>query len=258
MQVKNVLFLASGWGTTFQSFVDHSRLGVLNGMSIKALISNHSGVQVLQRAREAKVEAFEIRGVAGRKFGTREERHQARLAFDNECIRIAQRFGIDYVVLAGFDQIFTKSFTDIFPNKILNIHPAYHLKLFGGKNMVGSRVHEAVLAKKIGYSGCSVHIVTDAVDQGPVIIKKRIDVLPNDTPEKLESRMHEQEHLVYPEALQLLVDGRVIISDSGNQCYVDMYSDDWDIQWAKRQEAYLNHAKRAANSQSAKSRRAHD
>ena len=100
--------------------------------------------------------------------------------------------------------------------------------------MVGLKVHEKVLVQKMNYSGCTVHFVTSAVDQGPVILKKRVQVLPNDTPEKLESRILEQEPLAYPEALQLVVDGRVYIPSSGNQCYVDRYGDNWDIEWSRR------------------------
>ena len=110
--------------------------------------------------------------------------------------------------------------------------------------MVGLKVHETILAQKMEYSGCTVHFVTGAVDQGPVILKKKVHVLQNDTPEKLESRILEQEHLAYPEALQLLVDGRVFIPSSGNQCYVDRYSNNWDIEWSRRQEAYLDYVKR--------------
>jgi phosphoribosylglycinamide formyltransferase-1 len=240
---KNILFLGSGRGTNFQSFVDHVRLGILKNVAIKGLICNHPGAQVIQRAKAANVPAFEFEGVSGKKFGSTEEKDRARLAFDNESVSISKMLAADYVILAGFDQILTKSFTDNFPYRILNIHPAYDLRTFGGKNMVGTKVHECVISQRMPYSGCSVHIVTSTVDQGPVVMKKRVDVLPNDTPRTLESRILEQEHLAYPEALQLLVDGRVIVSDSGNRCFVDRYSDDWDIEWAKRQQSYVVYVK---------------
>jgi folate-dependent phosphoribosylglycinamide formyltransferase PurN len=112
------------------------------------------------------------------------------------------------------------------------------LRLFGGANMVGARVHECVISQGMKYSGCSIHFVTNSVDQGPVIIKKRVDVLPGDTPKTLELRVLEQEHLAYPEAMQLIVDGRVIVSEKENRCFVDRFSDNWDIEWSKRQQAY--------------------
>jgi phosphoribosylglycinamide formyltransferase-1 len=240
---KNILFLSSGRGSNFQSFVDHVRLDILKNVSIKALVCNHLGAQVLQRAKAANITAFEIEGVTGKKFNSSKEKDEARLAFDNECVAISKTFDIDYVILAGFDQILTKSFNDNFPYRILNIHPAYDLRVFGGRNMVGSKVHEAVIAQKMRYSGCSVHLVTNSIDQGPVVMKKRVDILPNDTPRTLESRILEQEHLAYPEALQLLVDGRVILSESGSGCFVDRYSEDWDIEWSKRQESYIRYVK---------------
>jgi phosphoribosylglycinamide formyltransferase 1 len=240
---KNIVFLASGRGSNFQSFVDHLRLGILKNVSIKGIICNHLGAPVLQRAKAAEIAAYEIEGVAGKKFGSSEEREQARMAFDNECVSVSKLLEADYVILAGFDQILTENFTDNFSYRILNIHPAYDLRVFGGKNMVGSKVHELVISRKMSYSGCSIHLVTSSVDQGPVILKKRVDVLPNDTARTLESRILEQEHLAYPEALQLLVDGRVVISGAGSRCLIDRYSENWDIEWAKRQESYLEFVK---------------
>jgi phosphoribosylglycinamide formyltransferase-1 len=237
---KNVLFLASGRGSNFQSFVDHQRLGILKETSISAVICNHRGAQVVERAKSAGIACFEIEGVSGKKFRTVEERDEARLAFDHESLSISKTCRADYIVLAGFDQILTKSFIDSFPNKILNIHPAYDLKSFGGRNMVGEKVHEEVLARKMKYSGCSVHLVTASVDQGPAILKRRVDVLPADTPASLALRILEQEHLAFPEALQLLVDRRVIISDWSSRCYVDRYSENWDIEWGRRQQAYVD------------------
>lgn len=237
--MKNVLFLASRRGSNFQSFVDHVRLGVLTDVAIRGVICNHKGASVLDRARSADIQAYEIDGVAGKSFDSALKKDEARLAFDNECMSIAETLGIDFVILAGFDQILTKSFTDRFPFRILNIHPAYDVKRFGGKNMVGERVHQAVINGKASYSGCTIHIVTSDVDRGPILLKKRVDVLPNDSADDLAARVLEHEHLAYPEALQLLVDNRVIISDSGRRCYVDRYSDDWDLNWLDRQQEYI-------------------
>ena len=175
--MANVMFLASGRGSNFQSFVDHARLGVLKNVSLCALVANHQGTKVVDRAKEAKIPSFEIEGVSRRKFESSKEKEQARLAFDTKCISISKTYDIDYVILAGFDQILTKSFVDSFPFRILNIHPAYDLKSFGGENMVGTKVHSAVIASKKTYSGCSVHLVTSAVDEGPPLLKKKVAFL---------------------------------------------------------------------------------
>jgi phosphoribosylglycinamide formyltransferase 1 len=237
--LKNALFLASGRGSNFQSFADHVRLGVLKDVAIKGVICNHKGARVINRARLAEIQAYEIDGVAGKLFGSTLKKEEARLTFDNECISIAETLGIDFVILAGFDQILSKSFTDRFPYRILNIHPAYDLKRFGGKNMVGERVHQAVISNGASFSGCTIHLVTSDVDRGPILLKKVVDVLPSDTPDSLAVRVLEQEHLVYPESLQLLVDNRVIIAESGRRCYVDRYSDEWDLKWLNRQQDYI-------------------
>ena len=110
--------------------------------------------------------------------------------------------------------------------------------------MVGYKVHEAAIALRMGYSGCSIPLVTQAVDQGPVILKKRVDVLPDDTARNLENRILEQEHLSYPEVLKLIVDGKVLLRDSGNEYYVDLCSNNWDIEWSKRQQAYVEYVRK--------------
>jgi phosphoribosylglycinamide formyltransferase 1 len=236
------LFLASGRGSNFQSFVDHVRLGVLKDVQIRALVCNRTGAPVVSMARAASVEAIEIDGISSRKFQTSEERENARLIFDNQCLALVHAYSADFVLLAGFDQILTKAFVDNLPDRILNIHPAYDLKQFGGKNMVGSRIHGKVIESKQEFSGCTVHIVQSAVDQGPAILKKKVPVFPGDTPELLERRIIQQEHLVYPKALQLLVDGRVMISSDGSRCFIDPYSDNWDVEWHRRQKAYIDEA----------------
>lgn len=235
-----MLFLASGRGSNFKSFVDHIRLGVLRDVSIEALVANHQSAPVLGIAREAGVLAIEIEGTAGKSFDSKEDREKARINFDNQCLTLVKAYAVDYVLLAGFDQILTKTFVDNVPDRILNIHPAYDLKNFGGKNMVGSKVHSSVIKSGGNFSGCTVHIVRHDVDQGPAILKKKVPLLENETPISLEQRILEFEHLVYPEALQLMVDGRVLLGRENGRCYVDRYSENWDIEWWKRQQAYFN------------------
>lgn len=194
---------------------------------------------VLERAKREEVPTIEIQGVTGRNYTSSAERDEARIAFDKKCLDVVKTYSSDFIVLAGFDQIVSKTFVEACPFRIANIHPAYDLRKFGGKGKVGRRVHESVLTTGAKYSGCSVHFVTGDVDQGPVILKRRVDVLPDDTVQSLEERVLSQEHLVYPEAVQLLVDGRVIVSASGRECFVDLFSDNWDIKWLERQSAYL-------------------
>lgn len=237
---KTLLILASGRGTDFQAIVDHARLGIFNDVKIGALICNHESAPVMQRAREAGVKALMIQGTSGRNFSNQAEREAARTQFDQECLRVAREIGASLIVLAGFDQILSRKLVDTFTFKILNIHPAYDLTRFGGKGMVGLRVHEEVLKSAAGFSGCAVHYVTNDIDLGPVILKKKTVIQPVDSPESLEKRILELEHIAYPEAIQLVMDERVRIDASGKSCYVDRYSKNWDVDWDFRQRKYVD------------------
>ncbi len=236
---KMLLVLASGRGTDFQAIVDHARLGIFSGVKVGALICNHEAAPVIQRAREAGVKAVVVQGTSGRNFQDPSEREATRAQFDQECSRIAREMGASLIVLAGFDQILGRKLVDSFPFKILNIHPAYDLNRFGGKGMVGLRVHEEVLKSGANFSGCAVHFVTNDIDLGPVILKKKTTIETRETPESLEKRVLELEHLAYPEAIQLVLDERVRIDASGKACYVDRYSRNWDVEWDSRQRKYV-------------------
>lgn len=238
METKLVV-LASGRGSDFQAIADHKRLGILTNVTIVGLVCNHEGSQVIKRAQNLGVETFLIKGIAGEKFTSPNEKEKARINFDRSCIEIVRKLDADLVVLAGFDQIVSKDFVEACKFKILNIHPAYDLKRFGGRNMVGKKVHELVLKSEVQYSGCTIHFVTSDIDGGPVILKKRVDLSELETPESLEKKILHIEHIAYPEAIQLVADGRVQVDESGKRCYVDRFSDGWDIEWNHRQQSYI-------------------
>ncbi len=235
----NLMVLASGRGSDFQSIVDHIELRVLEGARVNLLVCNRAGALVLERARKLGVQAVVIEGIHGEKFSSREDKEKARLAFDENCLSLIEKYHIDLSLLAGFDQLVSDTFVEAFPNRIMNIHPAYDLIKFGGKSMIGPKVHDLVIKTGARYSGCTVHFVTKLTDQGPAIIKKRVKVRPDDTPQSLESRILLWEHLVYPEAIQLFVDGRVILDESGTRCFVDRLSNNWELEWTQRQQAYI-------------------
>jgi len=95
-------------------------------------------------------------------------------------------------------------------NRVMNIHPAL-LPAYGGKGMYGARVHAAVLAAGEKQSGCTVHFSNNEYDAGPIIVQRRVPVLPEDTPESLAARVFEQECEAYPEAVQLFAEGRISV-----------------------------------------------
>jgi phosphoribosylglycinamide formyltransferase-1 len=234
-----IVVLASGRGTDFQAIADHRTMGIFKGVEISGLICNHADAPVINRAQSVGVPSFVIKGIIGTRFPNESAKEEARIAFDKSCIKVIDELQADLVVLAGFDQIVSKTFVEACKFKILNIHPAYDLKRFGGKNMVGRKVHELVLSSGAGYSGCTIHYVTNDIDGGPVLLKKRVDVSKIDTPESLERKILQLEHLAYPEAIQLVADGRVRVDESGKRCFVDRFSDGWDIDWDSRQQRYI-------------------
>jgi len=118
--------------------------------------------------------------------------------FELEISSRLKNYDIDFIILAGFMRIFTASFVAQWPKKILNIHPSL-LPAYKGLN-----THQRAIDDGQPEAGCSVHFVTPDLDSGPVILQKRVPILPNDTSESLSKRVLEQEHLAYAEAIQIV------------------------------------------------------
>jgi phosphoribosylglycinamide formyltransferase 1 len=110
-----------------------------------------------------------------------------------------------FVCLAGYLRLLPAEVLAAFPGRVLNVHPAL-LPKFGGKGMYGMRVHEAVLAAGETESGCTVHRVTEAYDEGPPVVQLRCPVLPNDTPEELALRVLRLEHQAFSQALRQVIE----------------------------------------------------
>lgn len=117
------------------------------------------------------------------------------------------------ICLAGYMKLFPSEVLERYPNRVLNIHPAL-LPKYGGQGMYGHHVHEAVVAHRETESGCTVHYVNAEYDDGQIILQKRVPVFRHDTPSDVASRVLEQEHLAYPEAIQVVLD-RTRVEPSG-------------------------------------------
>jgi len=116
--------------------------------------------------------------------------------------------GINWVVLAGYIRLFP--IPRAYSGRVVNIHPAL-LPSFGGHGMYGHHVHEAVIAAGCRVSGCTVHLCDEQYDRGPILVQRTCPVRDDDTPDSLAARVFEQECEAYPEALELLIAGRVKI-----------------------------------------------
>lgn len=155
------------------------------------LIVNKPGVGALDRARRLGVEALVIEP---KSFPDRE-------AFYGRITDELEKRGIRLVCLAGFLLKLEPGFIRRFPGRILNIHPAL-LPKFGGKGLWGHHVHEAVLTAGEKESGCTVHVVDEEYDHGPILAQIRVPVLPGDTPDALAARILKEEHRLFPKAVE--------------------------------------------------------
>lgn len=163
------------------------------GIEVKAVISNRAAAAGLEWARS--------QGIATQVVDHKD--HATREAFDAAMAQAIEAHKADLVLLAGFMRIFTPGFIARFPRRILNIHPSL-LPAFPGLH-----THMQALAAGVKLHGCTVHVVTPALDNGPIVIQAAVPVLPNDTEDSLSQRVLEAEHRIYPQAVRWFVEDRV-------------------------------------------------
>ena len=133
-------------------------------------------------------------------------------AYSDAMARLLDEARVDLVCLAGFLSYWI--IPDRYLGRVMNIHPAL-LPAFGGKGMYGHHVHEAVLRRGCKVSGCTVHFVNNAYDEGPIILQRAVPVYAEDTPDDLAARVFEQECIAYPEAIRLFAEGRLKVEGAG-------------------------------------------
>ncbi|MBU4348971.1 phosphoribosylglycinamide formyltransferase [bacterium] len=190
----NIGVLASGRGTNLQAIIEAIEEGKIEG-EIKVVISDNPDAYALKRAKQNNIETQYINF---KKFKKRED-------YNKEIIKTLKEKKIDLVVLAGYMRILSPYFIKTYKNRIINIHPAL-LPSFSG-------LHAQRQAVKYGVkvSGCTVHFVDEGVDSGPIILQRAVEVKDDDTEESLAERILKEEHQIYPRAIQLFCQGRLII-----------------------------------------------
>jgi phosphoribosylglycinamide formyltransferase-1 len=188
--------LASGRGSNLNAMLTRSLDGSID-VDVAVVLSDVEDAPALARARDAGAPALFV--PPGR-FRTRltPEAEEAYLA-------ALEEHDVEVVALAGFMRILHESFLERFSGRIVNIHPSL-LPAFPGLN-----AQRQALEYGVRWSGCTVHFVDAGVDTGPIILQKIVPVLNDDTAESLSARILEQEHVAYPEALQLLAEDRLRI-----------------------------------------------
>ncbi len=162
---------------------------------VAVVIANVAGAQALSRAQAAGVPAVLL---PHKEFASRD-------AYDAALVAELRKHEVELVCLAGFMRLVTPVLLGAFPGRILNIHPSL-LPSFPGMHAV-----RQALAAGVRVAGCTVHVVDEGTDSGPVVIQAAVPVLEGDTEESLAARILEQEHRIYPRAIQLFAQGRAAV-----------------------------------------------
>ena len=190
--MKNIAIFVSGGGTDMQSVIDACQRGEING-KIRAVIANKSGIYAIDRAVK--------HGIPYRIFTIKEDGDAE--SRDKAIADYLSSLDIDLIVLAGYLSIVTSSLLDIYEGRIINIHPSL-IPAYCGMGMYGMRVHRAVIEGGETESGCTVHYVDGGADTGKIIEQAKVKVLAGDTPESLQERVLEQEHILLPKVVAQL------------------------------------------------------
>jgi phosphoribosylglycinamide formyltransferase-1 len=185
-----IAVLISGGGTTLRNLLDKIQSESLP-VEIRLVISSSPTARGLDFATSAGIPTLVIEKQKG----------FTDAAFSDAVFAPSRAANVRYVIMAGY--LKHVLIPPDFEKRVLNIHPAL-LPAFGGKGMYGHHVHEAVIAAGATESGCTVHYVDNEYDHGPIILHRKVPVLPGDTPSTLQARVFSAECEAYPDALRQL------------------------------------------------------
>jgi len=203
MSRKRVAVLISGRGSNMAALIEAAK-DKNYPAEIVLVISNVPDAGGLAHARDAGI-ATEV--VDHARFG------KDRAAFERALQAVLERHEIEIVCLAGFMRLLTANFVDKWPQRLLNIHPAL-LPAFKGLD-----THKRAITAGVKHHGATVHFVVPEMDSGPIIVQGAVKVRPDDNEEMLAKRVLAVEHRIYPQALQLVAEGRVRVAEG--RCLVD-------------------------------------
>ena len=190
-----IAVFGSGGGSNFRAILTAMQEGTLPGARIAVVISDRADAGILEIARSHGLPAVDI---AAGQFPGADGYVEALLA-------VLRAHGVNFVVLAGYLKLVPPRVVTEFRGRMLNIHPAL-LPRHGGRGMYGRRVHEAVLAAGESESGATVHLVDEEFDRGPIVLQKRVPVLPGDSAATLAARVLAVEHEIYSAAIRLFAE----------------------------------------------------
>lgn len=193
-----VLVSGQSRGTNFQAILDAIARGDLNARCALLVATNelHGAVA---RARDASIKTLVL-----------PPGELTKQAWDEIVADALYEEGVSVVALAGYLRYVTSVLLDAFPGRVVNVHPSL-LPAFGGQGMYGPRVHRAVLEHGCKVSGCTVHLVDERYDTGPILAQAAVPVEDDDTPDSLALRVQREEHRLFPQCLELVCSGRIRI-----------------------------------------------
>ena len=186
--MKKIAVFASGTGTNAENIIKYFADNQM--ISVVLVVSNNPLAGVHDRVNRLGVPSVTY---------TKEE-----LAKGSEIVKKMAEYEVDWIVLAGFLKKVSETILHVFPDRIVNIHPAL-LPKYGGKGMYGMHVHEAVVAAGDSESGITIHFVNENYDEGHIIFQARCPVLPSDTPEEVATKVHALEYKYYPEVIEKII-----------------------------------------------------
>lgn len=184
--------LASGRGSNLQALMDACREGRIDGQ-IVAVLSDKADAYALERAKLAGVEGLFLDPAT----------YAGKNAYNMALTDTLKERGVDLVCLAGYMRIVRKPLLEAFDGRMLNIHPSL-LPAFPGLD-----AQRQALEHGVKVAGCTVHFVTEGMDEGPIVLQAVVPVREDDTVASLGERILAEEHKIYPEAVQLFAAGRL-------------------------------------------------
>ena len=194
--------LLSGSGTNLQAIID----AIAGGLStdIVLVVSSRPDAYGIERARAAGIPTLVMN----------REKYADVLAADAQIVEALRKAGAEYVVMAGYMRKVTSVMLDAFPNRVLNLHPAL-LPSFKGAHAIADAFNAGVKV-----TGVTVHFANADYDKGPIVAQRAVPVAESDTLDTLEAKIHDVEHVLYPEVIGLIAEGRVAVDPSTNKVHI--------------------------------------
>lgn len=186
--MKKIVVFASGSGSNAENIIKHFKETKI--AKVVSVFTNNPNAKVIERAKNHQI-PVEI-------FAKTE-------LLERNLLQKIQEIDPDLIVLAGFLLKFPENIIELYPNKIINIHPAL-LPSYGGKGMYGMHIHRAIVNNKEKETGISIHYVNEHYDEGGIIFQKNVALTEEDTPETVAEKIHELEQKYFPEIIQTILE----------------------------------------------------